>query len=135
MGVEFARKHTANEIARVLSGCRSAIGQFSFKICAPIRRLLHVVTISVTRRRKREKCQSTRTRIVLKTESFFLRLNQSCRFSKNGPQSGVFPCKRRLIRDLSECTQQDGRKKRTTKRLCVTNVTGLSLACFVVIFT
>ena len=27
------------------------------------------------------------------------------------------------------------RKKRTTKRLCVTNVTGLLLACFVVIFT
>ena len=35
----------------------------------------------------------------------------------------------------SEFTQQDGRKKRTTKRLCVTNVTGLLLACFVVIFT
>ena len=35
----------------------------------------------------------------------------------------------------SEFTQQDGRKKRTAKRLCVTNVTGLLLACFVVIFT
>ena len=35
----------------------------------------------------------------------------------------------------SEFTQQDGRKKRTAKRLCVTNMTGLSLACFVVIFT
>ena len=31
--------------------------------------------------------------------------------------------------------QQDCRKKRTTKRLCVTNVTGLLLACFVVILT
>ena len=28
---------------------------------------------------------------------------------------------------------QDGRKKRTAKRLCVTNVTGLLIACFVVI--
>ena len=31
--------------------------------------------------------------------------------------------------DISEFTQQDGRKKRTTKRL--TNVTELLLACFV----
>ena len=30
---------------------------------------------------------------------------------------------------------QDGREKRTAKRLCVTNVTGLLPACFVVIFT
>ena len=85
------------------------------------------------------KCPSTRTWIVLKTERFFSPFMafrpQKCRFSKNGPQSGVFCCKRRLIRDLSEFTQQDGRKKRTTKRLCVTNVTGLLLACFVVIFT
>ena len=29
----------------------------------------------------------------------------------------------------------DGREKRTAKRLCVTNVTGLLPACFVVIFT
>ena len=35
----------------------------------------------------------------------------------------------------SEFTQQDGRKKRTAKRLHVTNLTGLLLACFVVIFT
>ena len=61
--------------------------------------------------------------------------HQKCRFSKNGLQSGVFSCKRLLVRDLSECTKQDGRKKRTTKRLGVTNVTGLLLACFVVIFT
>ena len=33
------------------------------------------------------------------------------------------------FRDISEFTQQDGRKKRTTKRL--TNVTELLLACFV----
>ena len=33
--------------------------------------------------------------------------------------------------DNSEFTQQDGRKKRTAKRLSVTNVTGLLLACFV----
>ena len=33
-----------------------------------------------------------------------------------------------------DLTQQDGRKKRTAKRLSVTNVTGLLLACLVVIF-
>ena len=33
--------------------------------------------------------------------------------------------------NISEFTQQDGRKKKTAKRLSVTNVTGLSLACFV----
>jgi len=38
-------------------------------------------------------------------------------------------------RNNSEFTQQDGRKKRTAKHLCVTNVTGLLLAFFVVIFT
>ena len=37
--------------------------------------------------------------------------------------------------NISEFTQQDGRKRRTAKRLCVTNVTGLLLACSVVIFT
>ena len=36
---------------------------------------------------------------------------------------------------ISEFTQQDSRKKRTAKRLCVTHVTGLLLACFVFIFT
>ena len=34
---------------------------------------------------------------------------------------------------ISEFTQQDGREKRTAKRLCVTNVTELLLACYVVI--
>ena len=35
-------------------------------------------------------------------------------------------------RDInSEFTQQDGRNKRTAKRLSVTNVTGILLACFV----
>ena len=32
---------------------------------------------------------------------------------------------------VSKFTQQDGRKKRTAKRLSVTNVTGLLLTCFV----
>ena len=32
---------------------------------------------------------------------------------------------------IREFTQQDGRKKRTANRLCVTNVAGLLLACFV----
>ena len=36
---------------------------------------------------------------------------------------------------ISEFTQQDGRKKRTAERSCVTNVTRLFLTCFVVIFT
>ena len=62
------------------------------------------------------KCPSTRSWIVLKTESSFSPFkafrHQKCRFSKNGPQSGVFSCKRWLVRDLSEFTQQDGRKKR-----------------------
>ena len=35
----------------------------------------------------------------------------------------------------SEFTQQDGRKKRTAKQLCVTNVTRLLPVGFVVIFT
>ena len=113
---------TANEIAMALSGCRSTIGQFGAKICAPIRRSLHVVTISVMRRRKKRegtcliKCPSTRIVIVLKTESSFSPFkafrHQKCRFSKNGPQSGVFSCKLWIVRDLSEFTQQDGRKKR-----------------------
>ena len=37
--------------------------------------------------------------------------------------------------DNSEFTQQDGRKRRTAKCVCVTNVTGLLLVCVVVIFT
>ena len=35
--------------------------------------------------------------------------------------------------NISEFTQRDGREKRTAKRLCVTNVTELLLACYVVI--
>ena len=113
---------TANEIARALSGCPSAIGQFRFKICSQIHRSLQVVTVSVMRRKKKRegtcliKCPCTRSRIVLKTESSFSPFkafrHQKCRFSKNGPQSGVFSCKRWLVRDLSEFTQRDGRKKR-----------------------
>ena len=37
--------------------------------------------------------------------------------------------------DISEFTQQDGRKKRTANPLCVMNVTRPSLACFVANFT
>ena len=40
-----------------------------------------------------------------------------------------------LARQICEFTQQDGTTKRTAKRLCATNVTGLLLTCFVVIFT
>ena len=35
--------------------------------------------------------------------------------------------------DNSELTQEDGRMKRTVKQLCVTNMTGPLLACFVVL--
>ena len=38
-------------------------------------------------------------------------------------------------KNVSDLTQQDSRKKRTAKRLCVTSVTGLFHACFVVILT
>ena len=59
------------------------------------------------------KCPSTRSWIVLKTESSFSPFkafrHQKCRFSKNGPQSGVFSSKRQLVRDLTEFTQQDGK--------------------------
>ena len=34
---------------------------------------------------------------------------------------------------ISEFTQQDDRKKRMAKRLCVTNVKGLLLMCFVLL--
>ena len=37
--------------------------------------------------------------------------------------------------DNSEFTRHDGRKRRTAKCVCVTNVTGLLLVCVVVIFT
>ena len=66
--------------------------------------------LSHAQKKKREgtcliKCPSTRILIVLKTESFFSPFkafrHQKCRFSKNGPQSGVFPCKRWLSRDLT----------------------------------
>ena len=42
------------------------------------------------------------------------------------PGSLLFP----FVLHTSELTQQNGGKKRTEKRLCVTNVTGLLLACF-----
>ena len=45
------------------------------------------------------------------------------------------PFRTPVTQAISEFTQQDGRKKRTAKRFCVTNVTGLLLMCFVVIFT
>ena len=40
-----------------------------------------------------------------------------------------------LLEVISEFTQQDSRKKRTAKRLCVTHVTGLLLPRSVFIFT
>ena len=46
----------------------------------------------------------------------------NCSLGQTSPQSSFI---------ISEFTQQDRRKKRTTKRLSVTNVTGLLIACFV----
>ena len=40
-----------------------------------------------------------------------------------------------IIDNNCEFTQQDGRKKRMAKHLCLTNVTWLLYVCFVVIFT
>ena len=37
--------------------------------------------------------------------------------------SAVLSAEARLGIDISEFTQQDGKKKRTAKRLCLTNVT------------
>ena len=51
-----------------------------------------------------------------------------------GSRTEWSPIRSVIIRVNSEFTQQDGRKKRTTKRLSVTNVTGLLLSRFVVIF-
>ena len=52
-------------------------------------------------------------------------MTPSCRVQKNA----VLTVAVSVIN--SEFTQQDGGKKRTVKRLSVTNVTGLLLACFV----
>ena len=52
--------------------------------------------------------------------------------------STQFPAAKCLLsssNETSKFTQQDGTKKRTAKRLCMTNVTVLLLASFVVIFT
>ena len=51
-----------------------------------------------------------------------------CRFQKC-PSQRVLTVN--CLSQSSEFTQQDGRKKRTAKRLSVTNVTGLLLTCFV----
>ena len=51
-----------------------------------------------------------------------------------GSKTEWSPIRSVIIRVHTEFTQQDGRKKRTTKRLSVTNVSGLLLSRFVVIF-
>ena len=50
-----------------------------------------------------------------------------------GSRTEWSPIRSAIIQVNSEFTQQDGRKKRTTKRLSVTNVTGLLFSRFVVI--
>ena len=77
---------TANEIAMALSGCRSAIGQFGAKICAPIRRsppCCHDLMISHA-----QKMQV---------------------FEKRSTEWSFFLANAGLLRDLSEFTQQDGK--------------------------
>ena len=51
------------------------------------------------------------------------------------PEFPLWPLAVVLLFTVSEFMKDDGRKKRTAKHLCVTNITGLSLACYVVIFT
>ena len=53
----------------------------------------------------------------------------------NSTQFPVANCLLSSAKETSKFTQQEGTKKRTAKRLCMTNVTGLLLASFVVIFT
>ena len=53
----------------------------------------------------------------------------------NWTQFPVANCLLSSAKETSKFTQQEGKKKRTAKRLCMTNVTGLLLASFVVIFT
>ena len=105
MGVELGGKHNGKWDCAALSGCRSAIGQFGAKICAPIRRSLHVVTISWSVMRRK------------------------CRFSKNGPKSGVF-----FLQTLAYLETLVSLRNRTAKCSCVINLAGLLLMCFVVIF-
>ena len=50
-----------------------------------------------------------------------------------GSRTEWSPIRSAIIQVNSEFTQQDGRKKRTTKRLSVTNVTGLLFSRFVLI--
>ena len=47
---------------------------------------------------------------------------------------GVAYSREELVWYYSDFRRKDGGKKRTAKRMCVTIVSGLSLACFVVIF-
>ena len=59
-------------------------------------------------------------------------------FRREVPVKNLFYCiitpRRFSTTETTEFTQQDDRKKRTAKRLRVTNVTKLLLACFDVIF-
>ena len=93
---------------------------------------------SCAEKKKREgtcliKCPCTRSWIVLKTESSFSPFkafrHQKCRFSENGPQSGVFSSNASLLETLVSL------RNRTAKCSCVINVEGLLLTCFVVIFS
>ena len=103
--LRFARKFTASPMLSRSQSCAEKKRE---------RRNLHCLI----------KCPSTRSWIVLKTESSFSPFkafrHQKCRFSKNGPQSGVFSCKlASLLETLLSL------RNRTAKHSCVINVTGL----------
>ena len=80
-------------------------------------------------------------RILLQIAVLFARVHRNfCSFSTGmaflNDSSGLHWTNHvTLSPDNSEFTQQDGRKRRTAKCVCVTNVTGLLLVCVVVIFT
>ena len=59
---------------------------------------------------------------------------ESALMSSTGPISTrLVVCRASVSNRVNEFTQQDGGKKRTAKRLCVTNVTGLLLRSFLVV--
>ena len=60
---------------------------------------------------------------------------ESALMSSTGPISTrLVVCRASVSNRVNEFTQQNGGKKRTAKRLCVTKVTGLLLGSFVVVF-
>ena len=61
--------------------------------------------------------------------------SQSCKFGLRLWTARDFALVDMLQACISEFMQKNGRKKRTAKNWCMTNVTGLLIACFVKTFT